>query len=137
MDKNRLKELECKYVTERIRALIPKFIILQHIHMENLLVIRSKVQEHFNPLHIYSLSKSLSYVWGIYYVVEVQPSFDLLQEYQQWRVIYHTLKHIPIDYENLAFNRLEVHNIEMFNGEEMFDTNFKQNLGLGKGDYNG
>lgn len=134
IDKKRLKELECKYVTEKMKLIIAQFN-MEHIFMENLVVIRSTTQDYSEPLHIYPFSKTLSYVLDIYYVIEVQPSFDLLFDYQQYRAIFHVLKHIPKDYKKLP--RILPHTIEIFDGEENFDKLvYKQNLGL-RGDYDG
>ena len=115
-------DVQSKYVLRIAKDIIANLDI-NYIDLNTILFIRSDIQNFSEELEIYRLPRELIIGLKMYYVVSIQPSFDLLYEHDQYKKVYHILKHIPKSY--LLNPDLEPHDIEAFSEEYKFD----------KGDY--
>ena len=119
------EEIQSKYVIRIIRNIIPN-LKMDHINLKHLFIIRSDIQNFNEDLHIFRLPRELIIGLDLYYVISIQPTFDLLPEYLQYRKVYHTLKHIPKNYQ--INPELEPHDLESFDNEYKFDEKFRETL---------
>lgn len=123
-----LKQFNSKFIVEIVKNVIKYTNEFDHIDINDILWIRSEITNHKDNLFIYRLPRELINITGIYYVVSIQPTFDLLAEYKMYREVYHVLKHINSEYKSKP--RIETHDTEMFEGEYRFNEQFRENLGM-------
>ena len=120
-----MKYNQSKYCTEIAKQLIFN-CKLRYICIDHLLIIRKTTRLPLNSdvCDIFSAGDIMQNAFNIYYVIEVYPTFDEITETNQYRMIFHCLKHIPQDYMHSNF--LVKHDVELFNGEELFMHDFKK-----------
>ena len=123
----RSRDVQTKFVLQIAKNIVSHFN-MEHIEFDNIMFIRSDIQNHDEELHIYRLPRELVLALNTYYVISVQPTFDLLHEHLMYRKVFHILKHIPKNYKTNP--DLLKHDIEAFEGEYQFDENFKQNMNI-------
>ena len=87
-------DVQSKYVLRIAKDIIANLDI-NYIDLNTILFIRSDIQNFSEELEIYRLPRELIIGLKMYYVVSIQPSFDLLYEHDQYKKVYHILKHIP------------------------------------------
>ena len=116
------RDVQTKFVLTIAKNIVSYFN-MEHIDFDNIMFIRSDIQNHNEELHIYRLPRELILSLNVYYVISVQPTFDLLHEHLMYRKVFHILKHVPKNYKTNP--HLLKHDIESFEGEYQFTENFK------------